>query len=161
MNSPNHDGDDARHDDRDRSRHDDGDRSRQGDRDRSGHDDRDPSRRVRRHDRRDDEFFAPVLREPPPPPESGQVSDTGVPDVAGAGRGGWARSPEPSSGLGVRLLAVALALLAGVVLAVLAVLAGRPLLAVPPAVVALAAGAYLVAFGVRRSRSDGGPPTFG
>lgn len=108
----------------------------------------------------DDEFFAPVLREPPSP-ESGKVSDTGVPGVSGAGRGKWAKSPPPSTGLGVRLLAVGLGLLAGVVLAVLALLAGRPLLAIPPAAVALGAAAYLVVFGVRRARSDGGPPTFG
>ncbi|WP_188189380.1 hypothetical protein [Nonomuraea sp. SYSU D8015] len=114
----------------------------------------------RPNDDRDDEFFAPVLRDPPPA-ESGEISDTGVPGVAGAGKGRWAKSPPPSTALGVRLLAVALGLLAGVVLAVLAVLAGRPLLAVPPALVALAAAAYLVVFGVRRARSDGGPPTFG
>ncbi|MFI7703099.1 hypothetical protein [Nonomuraea sp. NPDC049480] len=108
----------------------------------------------------DDEFFAPVLRDPPPA-GSEEVSDTGVPGVAGAGRGKWAKSPPPSAALGVRLLAGGLGLLAGVVLAVLALLAGRPLLAIPPAVVALGAAAYLVVFGVRRARSDGGPPTFG
>ncbi|MEQ4715597.1 hypothetical protein [Nonomuraea sp. B19D2] len=112
----------------------------------------------------EDEFFAPVLREPPPPDEvsrSGVVSDTGVPDVHGGGHGEWPKSPPPSSWLGVRLLAAALALLAGVVLTVLALLAGRPPLAIPPAVVALAAAVYLVGFSVRRTRSDGGPPTFG
>ncbi|MEV0230644.1 hypothetical protein [Nonomuraea sp. NPDC050786] len=112
----------------------------------------------------EDEFFAPVLREPPPPEEvstSGVVSDTGVPDVPGGGHGEWPTSPPPSTWLGVRLLAAALALLAGVVLTVLALLAARPLLAIPPAVVALAAAVYLVGFGVRRTRSDGGPPTFG
>ncbi|TMR98959.1 hypothetical protein [Nonomuraea basaltis] len=111
-----------------------------------------------------DEFFAPVLREPPPPEsvsESGKVSDTGVPDVAGAGRGRWAKAPPPSNALSVRLLAAALGVLAGVVLALLALLAGRPLLAILPAAVALGAAAYLVVFGVRRSRADGGPPTFG
>ncbi|QFY13540.1 hypothetical protein GBF35_49510 [Nonomuraea phyllanthi] len=117
----------------------------------------------RRDDDPGDEFYAPVLREPPPPEEvsrSGVVSDTGVPDVPGGGHGRWPK-PAPSSGLGVRLLGVALALLAGILLAVLAIFADRPLLAIPPAAVALAAGAYLVVFGVRRSRSDGGPPTFG
>jgi len=113
-----------------------------------------------RRDGEGDEFFAPVLREPPPP-EQGEVSDTGVPGVHGAGRARWAKAPPPSNALSFRLLAAGLVLLAGVVLAVLALLAGRPLLAVPPAVVALAAAAYLVVFGVRRSRSDGGPPTFG
>jgi hypothetical protein len=106
----------------------------------------------------DDEFFAPVLRDPPP---KENVSDTGVPGVAGAGRGRWAKSPPPSNILGLRLLAVALGLLAGVVLAVLAFLAGQPWLAVPPAAVAVGAAAYLLVFGVRRSRSGGGPPTFG
>ncbi|GAA2900952.1 hypothetical protein [Nonomuraea rubra] len=109
--------------------------------------------------RDDDEFFAPVLREPPP--ADGDVSDTGVPGVHGAGRGQWAERPPPSTRLGLRLLAAGLLLLAGVVLAVLALLAGRPPLAVPPAVVALAAAVYLVVFGVRRTRSNGGPPTFG
>ncbi|MGN9847171.1 hypothetical protein ACTMTI_54730 [Nonomuraea sp. H19] len=118
----------------------------------------------RNSDDSDDEFFAPVLREPPPPEEvsrSGVVSETGVPDVAGGGKGEWAQSPQPSNALSVRLLAVGLTLLAGVLLAVLALLAGRPLLAIPPAAVALAAATYLVVFGVRRSRSNGGPPTFG
>ncbi|UBU13061.1 hypothetical protein [Nonomuraea gerenzanensis] len=110
-------------------------------------------------DRDDDELFAPVLREPPA--AEGEVSDTGVPGVRGAGHGEWAAEPSPPNRLGVRLLAAGLALLAGVVLAVLALLAGRPPLAVPPAVLALAAAGYLVVFGVRRSRSNGGPPTFG
>lgn len=136
-------------------------------------------RRMTRRDKHpDDEFFAPVLREPPPRAESGQtceagetcevpadetrvISDTGVPGVHGAGEGDWARSPEPPGRLGVRLLALALALLAGVVLAVLALIAERPLLAVVPAAVALASACGLVAFGVRRTRSNGGPPTFG
>ncbi|MFB4268890.1 hypothetical protein [Nonomuraea sp. GTA35] len=109
--------------------------------------------------RDDDEFFAPVLREPPP--ADGEVSDTGVPGVHGAGHGQWAQEPPPPNRLGLRLLGAGLALLAGVVLAVLALLSGRPALAVPAAVVALAAAVYLVAFGVRRSRSNGGPPTFG
>jgi hypothetical protein len=112
----------------------------------------------------EDEFFAPVLRDPPPPEEvsrTGVVSDTGVPDVPGSGEGQWAEAPPPSNRLGVRLLSAALALLLGVVLTVLAVLAGRPWLALVPAVVALAAAAYLVLVGVRRSRSGGGPPTFG
>jgi hypothetical protein len=112
----------------------------------------------------EDEFFAPVLRDPPPPEEvcrSGVVSDTGVPDVRGGGEGRWPLAPPPSNALGLRLLAAALALLAGVVLAVLAVLAGRTLLALLPAAVAVAAAVYLVAFARRRSRSDGGPPTFG
>ncbi|MBF8185712.1 hypothetical protein ITP53_08160 [Nonomuraea sp. K274] len=114
---------------------------------------------MERRDRdTDDEFFAPVLREPP---EQEEVSDTGVPGVHGAGRGGWAKAPPPSNALSLRLLAAGLLLLAGVVLAVLALLAGHLPLAIPPAVVALAAAAYLVMFGVRRSRSDGGPPTFG
>ncbi|GAA3694664.1 hypothetical protein GCM10022224_070330 [Nonomuraea antimicrobica] len=108
----------------------------------------------------DDEFFAPVLREPPPR-DDGDVSDTGVPHVHGAGHGQWPQSPPPSNRLGLRLLAAALLLLAGVVLAVLAVLVGLPPLAIPPALLAVAAAVYLVAFGVRRSRSDGGPPTFG
>ncbi|TMR20964.1 hypothetical protein ETD86_17070 [Nonomuraea turkmeniaca] len=112
------------------------------------------------HEEPDDEFFAPVLRDPPPR-EPGEVSDTGVPGVAGAGRGRWAKSPPPSNALEWRLLAAALALLAGVVLAVWALLAGQAALAIPPAVVALGAGAYLVVFAVRRTRSDGGPPTFG
>ncbi|SDK68937.1 hypothetical protein SAMN05421874_11057 [Nonomuraea maritima] len=138
-------------------------------------------RRMTRRDKHpDDEFFAPVLREPPPRAEGSAgetceagetcrvpagearvISDTGVPGVHGAGRGDWARSPLPPSKLGVRLLALALALLAGVVLTVLALIAERPLLAVVPAVVALAAAFWLVAFGVRRTRSNGGPPTFG
>ncbi|MEU6791035.1 hypothetical protein ABZ907_05005 [Nonomuraea wenchangensis] len=112
----------------------------------------------------DDEFFAPVLREPPPPEAesaTGKVSDTGVPGVSGGGHGDPKEKPPPRSALGLRLLAVALVLLAGVVLAVWALLAGNPALAIVPAVVALAAAAYLVAFGVRRARSDGGPPTFG
>jgi len=108
----------------------------------------------------DDEFFAPVLREPPPR-GPGKVSDTGVPGVAGAGRARWAKSPQPSNVLSMRLLGAALALLAGVVLAMWALLAGQAALAIPPAVVALGAAAYLVVFGVRRARSDGGPPTFG
>ncbi|MEV0620522.1 hypothetical protein AB0I81_44870 [Nonomuraea sp. NPDC050404] len=117
-------------------------------------------------DQPDDEFFAPVLREPPPRdpglgPGSEKVSDTGVPDVCGAGPGQWAESPPPSTGLGLRLLAAGLVLLAGVVLAVLAVLAGHPAWALPPAAIALAAAVYLVVFSVRRTRSDGGPPTFG
>ncbi|MBE1588468.1 hypothetical protein ACFPOI_53730 [Nonomuraea angiospora] len=120
---------------------------------------------MNRHDKDpEDEFFAPVLREPPPPEEitsSGVVSDTGVPDVHGGGHGEWPASPPPSSWLGVRLLAGALGLLVGVVLTVLALLAARPLLAVPPALVALGAAVYLVTFGVRRSHADGGPPTFG
>ncbi|MGW0802376.1 hypothetical protein [Nonomuraea sp. NPDC002799] len=107
----------------------------------------------------DDEFFAPVLRDPPE--QGGVVSDTGVPDVHGGGPGRWARSPQPSNALSIRLLLAALALLVGVVLTVLALFAGRALLAIPPAVVAVGAAVYLVAFGVRRSRSDGGPPTFG
>ncbi|MGP3962051.1 hypothetical protein ACTWPT_39290 [Nonomuraea sp. 3N208] len=114
----------------------------------------------KRHDDPDDEFFAPVLRDPPPR-GSGKVSDTGVPGVDGAGRGRWAKSPPPSNVLSLRLLAAALTLLAGVVLAVWALLAGQAALAIPPAVVALGAAAYLVVFGVRRARSDGGPPTFG
>ncbi|MCK2213787.1 hypothetical protein MF672_008295 [Actinomadura sp. ATCC 31491] len=114
----------------------------------------------------DDEFFAPVLREPPPGgsgarQEPGPVSDTGVPGVHGAGRGDWAKEPPPRNSLSYRLLAAGLVLLAGVVLAVWALLAGHPALAIGPAVVALAAAVYLVAFGVRRARSDGGPPTFG
>ncbi|WP_327587502.1 hypothetical protein OHA25_11200 [Nonomuraea sp. NBC_00507] len=112
------------------------------------------------HDDPDDEFFAPVLREPPPR-GPGKVSDTGVPGVAGAGRARWAKSPPPSNVLGLRLLAAALALLAGVVVALWALLAGQAALAIPPAVVALGAAAYLVVFGVRRARDDGGPPTFG
>ncbi|MEV4173238.1 hypothetical protein [Nonomuraea sp. NPDC049709] len=115
---------------------------------------------TNRRDDPDDEFFAPVLREPPPP-EDGPVSDTGVPGVPGAGHGHWPQSPPPANKLSLRLLAAALVLLAGVVLTVLALLAARPALAVPPAVVALAAAVYLVAFSVRRSRSNGGPPTFG
>ncbi|MEW9549812.1 hypothetical protein [Nonomuraea sp. NPDC050783] len=112
----------------------------------------------------DDEFFAPVLREPPPPESesaTGKVSDTGVPDVAGAGRGDWAAAPPPRNSVSHRLLAAGLVLLAGVVLAVWALLAGNPALAIVPAVVALAAAVYLVAFGARRARSGGGPPTFG
>ncbi|WP_043621672.1 hypothetical protein [Nonomuraea candida] len=113
----------------------------------------------------DDEFFAPVLRDDEPSTGerqgAGKVSDTGVPGVRGAGHGDWAQAPPPRNKLSLRLLAAALALLAGVVLAVLAVLAGQRWLAVPPAVVALAAAVYLVAFGARRSRSGGGPPTFG
>jgi hypothetical protein len=100
-------------------------------------------------------------RSPSGPGEAGVVSDTGVPEVRGAGHGQWAESPQPSNKLSLRLLTSALVLLAGVVLAVLAVLADHPLWAVPPAVVALAAAIYLVAFGIRRSHSDGGPPTFG
>ncbi|GGT01623.1 hypothetical protein ACFFV7_30660 [Nonomuraea spiralis] len=118
----------------------------------------------RENDDPEDEFFAPVLREPPPPDEisrSGVVSDTGVPDVHGGGEGHWPASPPPSNALGLRLLAAALALLAGIVLAVLAVLAGRALLALPPAALAVAAAVYLVVFARRRSREDGGPPTFG
>ncbi|MGR6913893.1 hypothetical protein ACU635_06530 [[Actinomadura] parvosata] len=111
-------------------------------------------------DRDDDEFFAPVLREPPPPRQE-DVSDTGVPGVPGAGHGQWAEQPPPSNRLGLRLLAAGLALLAGVVLAVLALLAGRPPLAIPPALLALAAAVYLVVTGVRRARSNGGPPVFG
>ncbi|NUP00455.1 MAG: hypothetical protein HOW59_21275, partial [Nonomuraea sp.] len=90
----------------------------------------------RRNDDPEDEFFAPVLREPPPPDEisrSGVVSDTGVPGVHGGGEGRWSPAPPPSNALGLRLLAAALVLLAGVVLAVLAVLAGRVLLALLPA----------------------------
>ncbi|RVX45544.1 hypothetical protein EDD27_8351 [Nonomuraea polychroma] len=112
------------------------------------------------HEEPDDEFFAPVLRDPPPR-ESGKVSDTGVPGVAGAGRGRWAKSPPPSNALGLLLLGAAIALLAGVVLAVWALLAGQAALAIPPAVMAVGAATYLVVFGVRRTRSDGGPPTFG
>ncbi|MEV4565379.1 hypothetical protein AB0K12_16575 [Nonomuraea sp. NPDC049419] len=108
--------------------------------------------------RDDDEFFAPVLKEPPPGEDA---SDTGVPHVHGAGHGEWARRPAPSTAVSLRLLAAGLLLLGGVVLAVLAVLAGNPPLAVPPALVALAAAFYLVLFGIRRARQDGGPPTFG
>ncbi|NUR88897.1 MAG: hypothetical protein HOY71_32835 [Nonomuraea sp.] len=118
----------------------------------------------RQNDDPEDEFFAPVLREPPPPEEvsaSGVVSDTGVPGVHGEGEGHWSPAPPPSNALGLRLLGAALVLLVGVVLAVLAVLAGHTLLALLPAAFALAAAVYLVLFGWRRSRSDGGPPTFG
>ncbi|MFG1697889.1 hypothetical protein [Nonomuraea sp. NPDC049309] len=108
--------------------------------------------------REDDEFFAPVLRQPPPGEDA---SDTGVPHVHGAGHGDWARRPAPSNAVSLRLLAAALLVLGGVVLAVLAVLAGNPPLAVPPALAALAAAVYLVLFGVRRARQNGGPPTFG
>ncbi|TDD51223.1 hypothetical protein E1286_10975 [Nonomuraea terrae] len=119
---------------------------------------------TRRDEHPDDEFFAPVLREPPAPEEvseTGQVSDTGVPDVPGAGRGDWDESPPPSNKLSVGLLVTGLVLLVGVVLTVLALIAGRPLLAIVPAVVALAAAFGLVAYGLRRTRSNGGPPTFG
>ncbi|TYB54352.1 hypothetical protein FXF51_47820 [Nonomuraea sp. PA05] len=109
-------------------------------------------------DRDDDEFFAPVLRDPP---AANGVSDTGVPGVHGAGHGEWDEDPPPANRLGLRLLTAGLLLLAGVVLAVLALLAGRPPLAVPPALVALGAAVYLIVTGVRRSRSDGGPPAFG
>jgi hypothetical protein len=118
----------------------------------------------RQNDDPEDEFFAPVLRDPPPPDEvspSGVVSDTGVPDVRGGGRGQWPEDPQPSNALGLRLLSAALGLLAGVVLAVLALLTGRVLLALVPAAVAVAAAVYLVVFARRRTRSDGGPPTFG
>ncbi|NRQ40154.1 hypothetical protein HII36_51275 [Nonomuraea sp. NN258] len=118
----------------------------------------------RRQDDPDDEFFAPVLREPPPPDDvsrSGVVSDTGVPGVPGGGRGRWAQSPPPSNAFMLRLLGAALVLLVGVVLAVLALLAGRGWLALVPGVLAAAAGAYLAAVAWRRSRTDGGPPTFG
>ncbi|SDJ25619.1 hypothetical protein [Nonomuraea jiangxiensis] len=114
-----------------------------------------------RHDDPDDEFFAPVLRNPPRADEDGPVSDTGVPGVRGGGPARWSKAPPPPTMMGVRLLAAALGLLVGVVLAVLAVVAGQLPLAILPAVVALASGAYLVVFSVRRSRSDGGPPTFG
>ncbi|MGI5274094.1 hypothetical protein ACQEUU_33510 [Nonomuraea sp. CA-218870] len=118
----------------------------------------------RKDDHPDDEFFAPVLREPPPSARdgrSGQVSDTGVPGVAGGGRGDWDEAPPPSNAVSYRLLGAALALLAGIVLAVLAVLAGLPWLALLPAAVAVAAAVYLVRVSVRRTRAGGGPPTFG
>ncbi|MFC5815816.1 hypothetical protein [Nonomuraea harbinensis] len=118
----------------------------------------------RKDDDPGDEFFAPVLREPPPPEEvsrSGVVSDTGVPDVPGGGRGDPDESPPPSNASSYRLLGAALVLLAGVVLAVLALLAGMPWPALVPAAVALVAAGYLIRVSVRRSRSGGGPPAFG